>query len=60
MNQADFQGEAAMAQWVADQTPVKRWASPEEVAQLTLFLASDASDYLSGTVIPLDGGWMIR
>ena len=60
MNQADFQGEATMAQWVANQTPVKRWASPEEVAQLTLFLASDASDYLSGAVIPLDGGWMIR
>ena len=60
MNQADFHGEATMAQWVANQTPVKRWASPEEVAQLTLFLASDASDYLSGAVIPLDGGWMIR
>lgn len=61
MNRADFvQDRGTMAQWVADQTPVKRWAQPEEVAALTLFLASDASDYLQGVVIPLDGGWLIR
>lgn len=60
MTQSDFEGNGSLAQWVADQTPVKRWAQAEEVAQLTLFLASDAADYIQGTVLPVDGGWMIR
>ncbi|WP_461214298.1 3-oxoacyl-ACP reductase [Lacticaseibacillus sp. GG6-2] len=58
MNAADFAGDGHMAAWVADQTPAKRWAKPEEVAQLTLFLASDAADYIHGTVVPIDGGWL--
>lgn len=54
MNAADFAGDGKMAAWVAKETPAKRWAKPEEVAQLTLFLASDAADYIHGTVIPID------
>lgn len=60
MTKSDFEGEMALANWVANQTPVKRWAQPEEVAELTLFLASDAADYMQGVVLPLDGGWLIR
>ena len=60
MNAADFAGDGHMAQWVADQTPAKRWAKPEEVAALTLFLASSAADYIHGTVIPIDGGWLAQ
>lgn len=60
MTRDDFKGDGQMAQWVASQTPIKRWAQPDEVAELTLFLASDASDYMVGNIIPLDGGWMIR
>ena len=58
MNAADFAGNGKMAAWVARETPAKRWAKPEEVAQLSLFLASDAADYIHGTVIPIDGGWL--
>ena len=58
MNAADFAGDGKMAAWVAQETPTKRWAKPEEVAQLSLFLASDAADYIHGTVIPIDGGWL--
>lgn len=58
MNAADFAGDGKMAAWVARETPAKRWAKPEEVAQLSLFLASDAADYIHGTVIPIDGGWL--
>ncbi|WP_425453536.1 3-oxoacyl-ACP reductase [Companilactobacillus furfuricola] len=58
MNQKDFAGDGKMAKWVAEQTPAKRWAKPKEVAELTLFLASFRSDYIHGTVIPIDGGWL--
>lgn len=58
MNAADFAGDGKMAAWVAKETPAKRWAKPEEVAQVSLFLASDAADYIHGTIIPIDGGWL--
>ena len=60
MNAADFIGDGAMAAWVADETPVKRWAQASEVAELTLFLASEKSSYLHGAVVPFDGGWTIK
>ena len=60
MNSADFAGDGAMAQWVADETPVKRWAQAAEVAELTLFLASEKSSYLHGAIVPFDGGWTIK
>ena len=58
MNAADFAGDGKMAKWVASETPAKRWAQPEEVADLTLFLASRHADYIHGTVTPVDGGWL--
>ncbi|MGX7197286.1 3-oxoacyl-ACP reductase [Enterococcus olivae] len=60
MNAADFAGEGEMAQWVADETPVKRWAQASEVAELTLFLASKQSSYIQGQIIPIDGGWLLK
>jgi len=58
MNAADFAGDGKMAKWVASETPAKRWAKPQEVADLTLFLASRYADYIHGTVTPIDGGWL--
>lgn len=58
MNAADFEGDGEMAKWVAKETPAGRWAQPEEVANVTLFLASPQSDYMHATIIPIDGGWM--
>ncbi|KIW78344.1 hypothetical protein Z517_08179 [Fonsecaea pedrosoi CBS 271.37] len=37
---------------------IKRFGQPEEVAELIVFLLSDASQYISGTVQLIDGGWM--
>lgn len=60
MNAADFSGSGEMAQWVANETPARRWANPEEVAKLTLFIAGEAADYIHGAVIPIDGGWLCK
>ncbi|MFJ7406578.1 MULTISPECIES: 3-oxoacyl-ACP reductase [unclassified Lysinibacillus] len=60
MTKADFEGDGAMAKWVADETPAGRWAQPSEVANLTLFLASHSADYMHGAVIPIDGGWIAK
>ncbi|MDG2977977.1 3-oxoacyl-ACP reductase [Latilactobacillus curvatus] len=58
MNAADFAGTGKMAQEVARQTPAGRWAQPTEVANLSVYLASDVADYIHGTVVPIDGGWI--
>lgn len=40
--------------------PAGRWGNPEDLAGPTVFLASSASDYVHGTVLTVDGGWMGR
>nr|WP_299172525.1 SDR family oxidoreductase [uncultured Allomuricauda sp.] len=40
--------------------PMKRWGKGEDLQGLTVFLASAASDYVTGTVIPVDGGYLGR
>ncbi|WEV44869.1 3-oxoacyl-ACP reductase [Streptococcaceae bacterium ESL0687] len=60
MTVEDFAGDGKMAQWVADETPVGRWAQPQEVADLTIFLASGKASYMHGNIIPIDGGWLLK
>ncbi|MBS7576916.1 MULTISPECIES: 3-oxoacyl-ACP reductase [unclassified Enterococcus] len=60
MNARDFSGAGEMAQWVAGETPVNRWGTAEEVANLSLFLASESSDYIQGAIMPIDGGWTLK
>lgn len=40
--------------------PVGRFGRPEEVAQLALFLASDRSSFITGAIVPVDGGFVAR
>jgi 2-deoxy-D-gluconate 3-dehydrogenase len=41
-------------------TPVKRWGVPEDLAGIAVFLASRASDFITGTAIPVDGGYSVQ
>jgi gluconate 5-dehydrogenase len=42
--------------WVKSRTPARRWGKPEELIGVAVFLASAASDYVSGQIIYVDGG----
>jgi NAD(P)-dependent dehydrogenase (short-subunit alcohol dehydrogenase family) len=47
----------AIRKKVVESVPMRRMGTPDDVAQVCLFLASDAGRYVSGTVIPVDGAW---
>lgn len=40
--------------------PAGHWGRPEEIGGAAVFLASSASNYIHGTVLPVDGGWLAR
>jgi 2-dehydro-3-deoxy-D-gluconate 5-dehydrogenase len=42
---------------VVARTPLGRWGKPEDLAGIAVFLASSASDFVTGTAIPVDGGY---
>ena len=42
--------------WVKARTPMRRWGSPKELAGTVIYLASEASSYVSGQIIYADGG----
>ena len=45
--------------WVCKRTPAGRWGQPDELAGLAVFLASSASDYVSGQMIVIDGAMSV-
>ncbi|HEV8459221.1 MAG TPA: SDR family oxidoreductase [Gaiellaceae bacterium] len=45
---------------ILERIPAGRWGEPRDLAGATVFLASAASDYVSGIILPVDGGWLGR
>jgi 2-deoxy-D-gluconate 3-dehydrogenase len=43
---------------ITARTPAGRWGKPDDIAGAAVFLASPASDFIHGIVLPVDGGWM--
>lgn len=54
-----YLGDPETEAMVVDAVPLRRWADPEEVAGTAVWLASDAARYVTGAVIPVDGGLSI-
>jgi NAD(P)-dependent dehydrogenase (short-subunit alcohol dehydrogenase family) len=45
---------------IVGRTPMGRWGKPEDVAGAVLFLLSDAARFVTGTVLPIDGGYLVK
>jgi 2-deoxy-D-gluconate 3-dehydrogenase len=41
-------------------TPAKRWGVPDDLSGIAVFLGSAASDFVTGTAIPVDGGYSVQ
>ena len=50
---------AARTEQILLRTPLRRWGTPEEVAGPVVFLASQAARFMTGVVLPVDGGYLI-
>lgn len=57
MTEAAFQDQERY-DWMLSRIPMKRFGTPEDIGNAALFLACPASDYITGEVIYVDGGWM--
>ncbi|MGO9117803.1 MAG: SDR family NAD(P)-dependent oxidoreductase [Desulfomonilaceae bacterium] len=56
---AQLRNDPERFQFIVDRTPMGRWGQPEELAGIVIFLASRASDFITGQTIFIDGGWTI-
>jgi NAD(P)-dependent dehydrogenase (short-subunit alcohol dehydrogenase family) len=54
-----LQDDPARAQAILARTPMGRWGTPDDVAGPVLFLASPATRFVTGVVLPVDGGDLI-
>jgi 2-dehydro-3-deoxy-D-gluconate 5-dehydrogenase len=59
-NTQALQDDPARSQAILDRIPAGRWGVGADLGGATVFLASAASDYVSGIVLPVDGGWLGR
>jgi 2-deoxy-D-gluconate 3-dehydrogenase len=59
-NTTALRADAERSADILKRIPAGRWAKAEDMAGAAVFLASSASDYVHGTILPVDGGWMAR
>jgi 2-deoxy-D-gluconate 3-dehydrogenase len=59
-NTAALQADAVRSKEILSRIPAGRWGEPGDLEGAVVFLASAASDYLTGQVIAVDGGWCAR
>ena len=59
-NTEALQADETRNRQILERIPAARWGQPQDLAGAALFLSSAASDYVTGTVLTVDGGWMGR
>ncbi len=59
-NTALLRADAERNAAILSRIPANRWGTPEDMTGAFVFLSSPASDYMNGTIITVDGGWMGR
>jgi NAD(P)-dependent dehydrogenase (short-subunit alcohol dehydrogenase family) len=45
---------------IVKRTPIGRWGQPQDLVGATVFLAGPASDFMTGEVLYVDGGWLVQ
>ena len=59
-NTEALQADETRNRQILERIPAGRWGQPSDLAGAAIFLASPAADYVTGTVLTVDGGWMGR
>ncbi len=59
-NTAPLRADPARFAVILDRIPAGRWGVPDDLKGVAVFLASAASDYMHGAIVPVDGGWLAR
>lgn len=55
---APLQNDPNLNNWIISKTPMGRWGQPDDLIGTAVFLASNASDFITGQIIYVDGGWL--
>lgn len=59
-NTAALRADVDREKAILARIPAGRWGTPADLQGAFVFLASDASAYVTGTIVPVDGGWLVR
>lgn len=59
-NTAALRADTAREASIVSRIPAGRWGTPADLQGAFVFLASDAAAYVTGAIVPVDGGWLVR